>query len=232
MDETGLRTFDTALSQSEVGFGNSEVAIHDRQTMSLYGLFDSTSGQQAAFACSANDSASSSSACNTRAVVGQCGTGSSTSHNVTGRLDGLFFQTQHRGSGTVDDAACILVGNGNNTNSGTTTTQVGVYIDRQEKTHVTNGYGIYQWYSGDTNYLEGNLGLGNTAPDTKLHIDGAITLEDDTATPAVPDSAAECRLYMKDDKLIIQYNDGGTARYKYLDLTGTGVTWTHTTSAP
>jgi hypothetical protein len=132
----------------------------------------------------------------------------------------------------LDDAACILVANGNNTNAGTTTNQVGLYIDRQEKTHVTNGYGIYQWYSGDTNYLEGNLGLGNTAPDTKLHVDGAITLEDDTATPAVPDSAAECRLYMKDDKLIIQYNDGGTARYKYLDLTGTGVTWTHTTSAP
>jgi hypothetical protein len=53
-----------------------------------------------------------------------------------------------------------------------------------------------------------------------------------SATPAAPADGAMFRIYMKNDKLVIQYNDGGTVRYKYLDLTGTGVTWTHTTSAP
>lgn len=52
------------------------------------------------------------------------------------------------------------------------------------------------------------------------------------ANPATPASGAEANLYMKGDKLIAQYNDGGTERWKYLDLTGTGTTWTHTTVAP
>lgn len=59
-----------------------------------------------------------------------------------------------------------------------------------------------------------------------------ISITEQTSTPASPFSGKETRMYMKDDKFIIQYNDGGTVRYKYLDLTGTGVTWTHTTSAP
>lgn len=38
-------------------------------------------------------------------------------------------------------------------------------------------------------------------------------------------------MYFKGTKLIVTYNDG-TVRYKYLDLAGTGTTWTHTTTAP
>ena len=60
----------------------------------------------------------------------------------------------------------------------------------------------------------------------------AITLQESTANPATPTSGAEMRVYMKADKFIIQYNDAGTVRWKYLDLTGTGVTWTHTAAAP
>ena len=51
-------------------------------------------------------------------------------------------------------------------------------------------------------------------------------------TPSVPTQDEEAKVYVKDNKLIVVWNDGGTTRYKYLDLTGTGVTWTHTTSAP
>lgn len=47
-----------------------------------------------------------------------------------------------------------------------------------------------------------------------------------------PTQGTELNLYMKGDKLVIQFNDGGTMRYKYLDLTGTGVTWQHSTTAP
>ena len=52
------------------------------------------------------------------------------------------------------------------------------------------------------------------------------------ATPSAPTADEEAKIYVKNNKLIIVWNDGGTVRYKYLDLTGTGVTWTHVTSAP
>lgn len=52
------------------------------------------------------------------------------------------------------------------------------------------------------------------------------------STPTNPSSSAEGNVYLKGGKLIFQYNDAGTVRWKYLDLTGTGVTWVHTTSAP
>lgn len=52
------------------------------------------------------------------------------------------------------------------------------------------------------------------------------------STPSTPANGTEFNLYYKSNKFIIQYNDGGTTRYKYLDLTGTGVTWVQTTVAP
>jgi hypothetical protein len=45
-------------------------------------------------------------------------------------------------------------------------------------------------------------------------------------------SAELCNVYIKGTNFIIRYNDGGTTRYKYLDLSGTGTTWTHSTSEP
>jgi len=59
-----------------------------------------------------------------------------------------------------------------------------------------------------------------------------LTLNDQASTPGDPSSDAEGNLYIKGGLLVAQYNDGGTVRYKYLDLTGTGVTWVHTTTPP
>lgn len=53
-----------------------------------------------------------------------------------------------------------------------------------------------------------------------------------SSTPAAPIQDYDGNVYVKGGKLVIQYDDGGTVRYKYLDLTGTGVTWVHTTTAP
>lgn len=61
---------------------------------------------------------------------------------------------------------------------------------------------------------------------------GAFVKYKTASTPSAPANGTEFNLYYKANKLIIQYNDGGTTRYKYLDLTGTGVTWVQTTSAP
>lgn len=65
-----------------------------------------------------------------------------------------------------------------------------------------------------------------------LSLDAHLNLDEMSSTPSSPASGASCNLYMKADKLIIQYNQSGTVRYKYLDLTGTGVTWQHSTTAP
>ena len=68
--------------------------------------------------------------------------------------------------------------------------------------------------------------------DGTFHIMKSMMIEEIADTPSNPTQSNQSRIYLKGDKLIIQFNDGGTVRYKYLDLTGTGVTWTHTTSAP
>jgi len=38
--------------------------------------------------------------------------------------------------------------------------------------------------------------------------------------------------YLNGDKLVFSYYDAGTVRYLYIALTGSGTTWTHTTTAP
>lgn len=52
----------------------------------------------------------------------------------------------------------------------------------------------------------------------------------DTSTPT--DNPTQAQVYFKADKIVFRYLDGATIRYKYLDLTGVGVTWQHSTSAP
>lgn len=61
---------------------------------------------------------------------------------------------------------------------------------------------------------------------------GNLALQEKATTPANPTASDEAKIYLKAGKLILQFNDAGTVRYKYLDLTGTGVTWVHTTTAP
>jgi hypothetical protein len=39
-------------------------------------------------------------------------------------------------------------------------------------------------------------------------------------------------LYIKGSKLILLYSDGGTPRYKYLDLSGTGASWAYSATEP
>ena len=81
----------------------------------------------------------------------------------------------------------------------------------------------------------GLLGLQTLEPETLLHlasVDNVITLDETSNTPANPTADVSGRIYFRGDKIIFQWNDGGTVRYKYLLMTGTGVTWVHTTSAP
>lgn len=60
----------------------------------------------------------------------------------------------------------------------------------------------------------------------------AVQLKPRVANPANPSASSEGNIYIKGSLVVFQYNDAGTVRYKTLDLTGTGVTWVHSTSAP
>lgn len=80
----------------------------------------------------------------------------------------------------------------------------------------------------------GKIGIG-VAPTTQLHIgtvSACATFEACVGTPSSPDASSQARIYVKGGKLVVQYNDSGTTRYKYLDLASTGVAWTHSTTAP
>jgi hypothetical protein len=79
-------------------------------------------------------------------------------------------------------------------------------------------YGIYAAASGGTTRWA-------------AYLDGILGLKEVTASYGLT-AGAECAVYMKGDKLIIKFNDSGTTRYKYLDLTGSGVTWAHATTEP
>jgi hypothetical protein len=81
--------------------------------------------------------------------------------------------------------------------------------------------------------------------DTYIHLERSDTAADiDILTPAsgrvrigqtlnlLGAAGALCDIYIKGSYLIVRYDDGGTTRYKYLDLSGTGTGWSHSTSEP
>lgn len=141
-------------------------------------------------------------------------------------------------------------------------TQYGTYISGQNATDVNVIFARYAQPTGATfgsagnewtaitgldrwrvkkvrGGLATNFGIGNaTSPGlvpagiVTPGLDGALALQERSATPSDPSSGAAVQVYLKDDKIIFQFNNAGTVRYKYLDLTGTGVTWVHTTTPP
>lgn len=80
---------------------------------------------------------------------------------------------------------------------------------------------------GTNTYVEANLGR-----DATMFAKPIILTEMASAPTTNPASGTEAQIYVKGDKFILQWNDGGTQRWKYLTLSGTGVTWTATTTAP
>jgi hypothetical protein len=45
-------------------------------------------------------------------------------------------------------------------------------------------------------------------------------------------AASAASVYIKGGNLCFAYNDAGAMRYLYIALTGTGTTWTHSTTGP
>lgn len=100
------------------------------------------------------------------------------------------------------------------TNVSTATAQVDIQADREGETTDT-----YISLTKDDNSSDINLMCTDRVRiSPKINLLGA--------------SYELCDLYITGTYLVIKYNDGGTTRYKYLDLSGTGTTWVHSTTEP
>jgi hypothetical protein len=119
--------------------------------------------------------------------------------------------------------------------------------------------GLFTSYVGSTNYTTraARIGLqaghsdGSTYTDAYLlivreagsgkryglfvgdefDVDGTLYLKTLGSAPGMA-TASECHTYVRNGKFVVAYNDAGTKKYRYLDLTSTNATWTYTTTAP
>jgi len=87
-------------------------------------------------------------------------------------------------------------------------------------------------------YHIGKLSLGSSsAPTYALDLKGTaqdrgvLALTETANAPTNPSSSNQVLMYLKADTLVFSFNDAGTMRYLSIPLTGTGTTWTHSTSA-
>ena len=59
-----------------------------------------------------------------------------------------------------------------------------------------------------------------------------MTLVAQSNSPGTPADGSEVVIYLKSSKYVIAYNDSGTVKYRYMDLTSTNADWTYSTTAP
>lgn len=92
--------------------------------------------------------------------------------------------------------------------------------------NVDNRSGVHINLS-DPNTGVTDWGVYSNAP---IHCEMELS-QDETSNYRTPDPG-QVKQFYNNGRLYLASNDGGTIRYKYLDLMGTGVTWVHTLTAP
>lgn len=142
------------------------------------------------------------------------------------------------GAATGDEGAQInMYGSGSNVLIMIDRFQQDMRFFRADATAAHSSIVLGQQFSSGGKF---KVGINSTAPSSALNIGatgvaaaaGALTFDEESVTPSNPSQDNQVRMYLKADKLVIQFNNAATVRYKYLDLTGTTVTWIHTTTAP
>jgi hypothetical protein len=107
-----------------------------------------------------------------------------------------------------------------------------------------NNYSVRSFGAAVHMRHSGGVNLGSQAtPDTLLHLrgnasfHGSITLDQQATDAAAPIAGGQARLYVKGNKLVVQWNDGSKTLYTTMPLDGAGpypstVTVTTDTAAP
>ena len=112
---------------------------------------------------------------------------------------------------------------------------------RKDRSGGTNGWAYIRMESGDGHASPYQSVWGHMQFFGSEHHFHPARFDNDIETyktltvnaTSTPDFASgKAKIYVRNNKLIVQWRDGSTTRYKYLDLTGTGVTWEHSTTAP
>ncbi len=109
----------------------------------------------------------------TRAISVEYGT----DFNSAGSLDyasGVYSRFTTRSAGSGIDNAYGFYSTADNPNGTSVTNQYGLYI--ADTAIATNNYGVYQAGTSFKNIFEGNVGIGTTAPSSKLDVNGDIAL--------------------------------------------------------
>jgi hypothetical protein len=148
-----------------------------------------------------------------------------TSSNQVAKILGGTFTASSTVATNRTVAFNNLVLNGRNTSAAE------VWALRNDLTDMGQSNSGYFKVANSSGSARVRLGVDANGDGT-VQLDGHLSLDEIGNTPATPSSSTEARIYLRGDNLIIQFNDAGTVRYKYLDLTGTGVTWVHSTTAP
>src|SRR5690606_25861921 len=68
-------------------------------------------------------------------------------------------------------------------------------------------------------------------PAVTISNQGNIILREAAASTTI-DANSRVSIYMKNDYIVLKYNDNGTNRYKYMPLFGTSTTWTYSATEP
>jgi len=94
------------------------------------------------------------------------------------------------------------------------------------------GQGVTGWNTYHVqNYEDIDSIFGDNHDESGHH--EVVTIDEQSSTPSTPTAGTEANLYMKDDKLILQFDHSGTVKYFYLNLTAaSNQQWQYTTSAP
>lgn len=150
-------------------------------------------------------------------------------------------------------ASGVSVLNGGNVGIGTASPEAGLHLQGRRllvhfddfgnwtirlrgQKNTVNQWGEYDivthWMGLDFNNPQASRLLCRIGAFGEVTIGSNLLLPAQTSTPAAPGVSSDAKIYVKGGKLVIQYNDAGTVRYKWLDLAGAGVTWQHSTTAP
>lgn len=160
--------------------------------------------------------------------------GSGNLTNTDGGIVGFAMEARNTSTANVTKSIGMDVLTANQS-TGSVTTSIGVNAIAYNwgGGTITNAYNFYSKFN-DSNYTNKYhfYGDGNAPSYFGGEVQHLASVLNETATEPATTQDTQSAIYIKGDKLIIKFNNGGTIKYRYLDLTSADATWTYTTTAP